>query len=411
VLGWFGSYPAEKISGRYVSKGFDPADPDPRRVHPPELLDDLSGIDVVAEDEAAAAIARTEFLSKTLNEDVTTLAVLERMLRDSSPDLLAVYLSGIDVVQHVTWRHMSPDQHAFPEDGAADPRLADIIPAYYRFVDRALGRILDLAPAGTTFVLLSDHGAGPMQLEEAYHLQLELLLEQAGWMDGEQGRALAIGEMYRHEKRIWLNLEGVEAAGTVALEDAPAVAAELVQRLDAMRTDSNEPVFAEIRSNIDRPEWRPGDPALTVRFSPVALLATHVVDQGEKIDFAPVRLRHTDVSGGHRPDGMLVLNGPAVQPGRLQQPANLYHVAPTVLYLLGLPQDRRMLRWAPPGGGVLTAALDSDWLSEHPVTMVADYPDTDRRALLRVQTDTDATTPDPEHDERMERLRSLGYIR
>jgi hypothetical protein len=119
-------------------------------------------------------------------------------------------------------------------------------------------------------------------------------------------------------------------------------------------------------------------------------------------------MRHSDVTGGHRRDGILLLHGPKIRPGRLSRPSNLYQIAPTVLYLLGLPQDRQMLRWAPLDGGVLEAAIDPDVLSARPVRAVAGYPDTDRTDIARRRQ---STAEDPAQAEALERLRSLGYIR
>jgi hypothetical protein len=179
-----------------------------------------------------------------------------------------------------------------------------------------------------------------------------------------------------------------------------------------MRTDEGDPLFSSVVNLAAEADWRPGDPALTVRFSPRALLALEVDDGGKRFDFSPVRLRHSDVSGAHRPEGVLLAHGPGIRPGRLRQPASLYRVAPTLLYLLGLPQDRRMLRHAPAPGGVLEEAVDPNLLLRFPPRMIPEYPETDRTGLLRSRTDpADAAEEDPLSRESLERLRSLGYIR
>jgi len=137
-----------------------------------------------------------------------------------------------------------------------------------------------------------------------------------------------------------------------------------------------------------------------------------VNDGGRWLDFSPVRMRHSDVSGAHHPEGVILLQGPGVRPGRLQAPASQYQVAPTLLYLLGLPQDRRMLRHAPVAGGILEEALDPGLLSRFPPRMIAEYPGTDRTDLLRSREGAnDSPESDPARQESLEKLRSLGYIR
>jgi hypothetical protein len=163
-------------------------------------------------------------------------------------------------------------------------------------------------------------------------------------------------------------------------------------------------------SHVAEASWTAGEPALTVRFSPEALLTARVRDGDRELDFSPVRLRHADVSGAHRPEGIVLLHGPAIRPGPLPEPPSLYRIAPTLLYLLGLPQDRRMLVFAPTPGGVLEEAIDPELLRRFPVSMIAGYPGTDRAPLLRSSRPGEEEI-DPAREEAMERLRSLGYIR
>ena len=78
--------------------------------------------------------------------------------------------------------------------------------------------------------------------------------------------------------------------------------------------------------------------------------------------------------------------------------------------LLGLPQDARMLSFAPADGGVVTAALEPALLERHPIRMASRYPGTDRTALLRGGPGIDPAPPDPAREREMKKLRSLGYI-
>jgi hypothetical protein len=137
-------------------------------------------------------------------------------------------------------------------------------------------------------------------------------------------------------------------------------------------------------------------------------LTETVRDGNREHDFAAVRMRHSDVTGEHLRDGILLVHGPGIRRGALDGPASIYHVAPTLLYLLGLPQDGRMLRWAPADGGVLEAILDPELLASRPITTIADYSGTDRSQLARRRQ---SSPEDPSQVEAMERLRSLGYIR
>jgi predicted AlkP superfamily phosphohydrolase/phosphomutase len=413
VISWYGSHPAEKIPGHYISKGFDPEHLQPGQVHPPdfaEVLREKARVRMRRRD--LEDIVKSDFLRDTLLEDARTMSALRLLADPPSHDLVLCYFSGVDVLQHVGWRHMNPDTPSFPGDDPPDPRQADLIPAYYRYVDHNLGEILKLVPDDATLVVLSDHGAGPLDMQEAFRLRLGVLLEQLGLMDGTAGPALAIDEYFRHDKRIWLNLEGFEPAGFIPPEQARARAEELHAALARLTTNRGDPLFESIRNHTREPDWLLGDPALTVRFSTAALLTPAALDGERSYDFSAVRLRRSDVSGTHRPEGILILRGPGIEPGALPRAANHYNIAPTVLYLLGLPQDARMLALAPADGGVLEAAIRQDRLARHPVRAIPEYPGTDRSALLFAAPGSGDALPDidPTMDASMDRLRSLGYV-
>lgn len=412
VIGWNGSFPAEEVPGVYVSEGLEAGAPQPGQVEPWTFADriaDGADLDIRAEDRQRIAV--TEYLKRTLVGDAEKLAVLRAAVTEV-PDakLVAAYFNGVDVVEHLCWRHMDPASQRFPQDGPPLPELAGVIPAYYRFMDHVLARILSILPPTATLVVVSDHGHGPVGEVEAFHLQLEVLLERLGLMKGSAGEVFAIDELYRHDKTLWLNLEGVEEHGTVPVGAASSTAARVARRLQALRTESGEPLFAAVTNLTTRDSWQPGDPALTVRFATAALLADRVVDGDREIDFWPVRMRHSDVSGDHRLEGVLLMTGPEVRSGLGLEHSTIFQVAPTVLYLLGLPQDARMLAHAPADGGVLEAAIATPALARRPIRMVSGYPGTDRAGLLRTHDPARFPAP-PTEAEQLRRLRALGYLR
>jgi len=410
VVSWFGSFPAEPISGAYVSKGTDPANPGEHQVHPPQLREQLPELVQPRLDaDSAGEIARSEFLTKTMTEDATTLATLETLAARSSADFVAVYFSGIDVVQHVTWKHMDPAYEPFPDEGPREEAFSGVIPAYYRFADRLLARVLELAPDDATVIVVSDHGAGPMEPQDAFHFRLEVLLGKLGYTteQWETTTAFAISELHRERKRIFLNVEGVEARGIVPAHGVRSTVERIAARLSALRTDDGERVFRSVVANDTDPAWEPGQPALTVEFSRAALFTRTARDGEAELDFDDVRLRQSDVSGDHRLEGILLARGPMIDRRRLEQPANLYNIAPTLLYLLGLPQDDAMLRHVPAGGGVLREMLVHEMLEQRPILMVSGYPGIERAGQLR---GGGAVESDPAREEALEKLRSLGYV-
>ncbi|MFQ5706078.1 MAG: alkaline phosphatase family protein [bacterium] len=73
------------------------------------------------------------------------------------PQVFAVYLKGVDPVQHAFWRWLRPQDYTDVQpDNLA--RFKDTIPNYYVYTDEILGKFLDLVDENTLVLVLSDHG-------------------------------------------------------------------------------------------------------------------------------------------------------------------------------------------------------------------------------------------------------------
>jgi hypothetical protein len=72
-------------------------------------------------------------------------------------------------------------------------------------------------------------------------------------------------------------------------------------------------------------------------------------------------------SHGGAPDGVLLVAGAGIRPGATPAGASILDVAPTILYLMGLPVARDM------EGRVLTEILDPAFAQENPVTFIPSY--------------------------------------
>jgi hypothetical protein len=67
------------------------------------------------------------------------------------------------------------------------------------------------------------------------------------------------------------------------------------------------------------------------------------------------------------PDGVLLVVGEGIRPGATPARASVLDVAPTLLYLLGLPVARDM------EGRVLTEILEPAFARQNPVTLIPSY--------------------------------------
>lgn len=64
-------------------------------------------------------------------------------------------------------------------------------------------------------------------------------------------------------------------------------------------------------------------------------------DHGFSFFFRDGTVHYNHIGPEKAPDGILIVRGPGVKPGKIKM-ASIFDIAPTVLYLLGLPLDRRM---------------------------------------------------------------------
>ena len=189
VVGWWATWPAEKVNGFLVSDRAAPVlfDPESLARSPavawPEGLGD--GVRMIGRREGsppyedvtkgpmALHVSRAEFdaavaAKKDLADPVTgfrkilgvtrTIAKIGLELYDrSSLDLFMVYFQGTDEIGHVLGRYEAPKLPAVSEDDHRKYR--DGIAAIYVEADRVLGELAARAQKdGATLILASDHG-------------------------------------------------------------------------------------------------------------------------------------------------------------------------------------------------------------------------------------------------------------
>jgi len=325
-------------------------------------------------------------------------------------DLFWVMSHTLDKLQHFFWRFMDPEHPAYPGHGEFEHVIRDFHVAF----DAALGRMIAAAPPGTPVVLLSDHGSAPLHtylcimnwLSDAGFLALGgdsatrrglgaigvdaravvrgLRRAGLGWVPRLVPRSLkravpqALTSFNKVADRIdwsrtraycpsapgsglWINLRGREPEGIVTPgAEYERVVTELRDRLLAYRDPrTGEPVVTAVhrRDDIYHGPCAEGGPDLLVE---TARTVCMVEGLGQRA-LMPAGREAQERTGNHARDGILLLHGPDVRRGETLSLAAIEDVAPTVLYLLGLPVDTDM------DGRVLTEALDPERLAREPI--------------------------------------------
>lgn len=101
--------------------------------------------------------------------------------------------------------------------------------------------------------------------------------------------------------------------------------------------------------------------------------------------------------------GVFAARGPAIRPGEVST-VTLYDIAPTLLYLLGLPVAQDM------PGRVLEQAVAPDFLSAHPIARVPSYEGLAPEPSATAGPGAPDTAGSAADEEMIAQLRSLGYI-
>ena len=163
------TYPPPLVNGLAVS-AFRPLQQEQFKTHPPELAAEVRKV-LGLENDRIESFSSTYgqsgkrgYLARisrfhTLAVERLTRLNLHLMEKIDWSFLMTVYMST-DVVQHFCWALMDDTHPRYDSDLARE--FGDIIPDVYRKIDAGIGKIARAAGEDTIFVIVSDHGAGPV---------------------------------------------------------------------------------------------------------------------------------------------------------------------------------------------------------------------------------------------------------
>lgn len=269
-----------------------------------------------------------------------------RHLLDTRPwDFFMMVEIGLDRMHHAFWRYLDPD-HPRHEP---EHRYRDAIRDYYGYLDEEIGELLERFDEDTAVLVVSDHGARPMQgaicvnqwlLDEGYLVLRELPAGPTPFrearVDWPATRAWGEGGYYC---RLCLNVRGREPEGAVDPAEYDALRDELARGLAAVPGPDGAP----LGTRVFRPEelWREQR-----RIAPD--LVVYFGDLGWRSNGSLGHARHWTLDNdtgpddaNHDRDGICILAGPGVPTGR-RDDLRIYDIAPTILGLAGLDGDPRL---------------------------------------------------------------------
>jgi len=258
-------------------------------------------------------------------------------LKRADWDLLLTYLPIIDETQH-KFLLRDPRQPGYEaENGARRARYATYVERAYQRADRVLQEWMELAPPGTNFVVVSDHGVIPVHTR----VVINSLLAQAGFGvtadDTTEVRAYKSGST----AHIYGNLAGRQPTGVVPAEKLGEYVERIVAACQALRDPlTGEPVFEVVlrreelnQVHMGHPE-RAGDVWVNAR---PGFTLSALIDPDAPV-FAPAEGehgQHGNIGTNRRIHAIFFATGSRVQ-HRYLGTVTAVDVAPTVAALLGI---------------------------------------------------------------------------
>ena len=398
------------------------------------------------------------FLEKIQDAVSVQFRAVKYLMKNKAWDFLMYVCRATDQVQHFFWKYSDQKQPLYV-DGAKQP-LRDAISSVYRQIDNYIGEVLAELGEDDTLIIMSDHGHGgnhekaiylnrwlnKLGLLEFKHQDKNgkrrlhgfaerfvssdmvdlvkritprglksLLLDKLPFVRDKIESHLSFVSIdwsktkaYSEENRgnIWINLKGRQRYGIV---EPGSEYEELRDRIARELVDMADPITGEkiVKQVFEREEIYSGpylekapDILFVQRADPYAYLLRKSKPEKHGTQWLRKLSEHEKAqlqSGSHRLDGILILTGGDVKWGiASDKDASIMDIAPTVLYLMGLPVPSEM------DGQILKDFLTDDFLAKHEIM----YSSGDESGT---EDEIAAYSPD-EQDIIAERLKGLGYL-
>lgn len=266
--------------------------------------------------------------------------------------------------------------------------FSDVAVDVYRTIDRAIGEIMERLPPNGTLLVTSDHGFGKYQRGvDMNHFLTELgLLRRGSNGEVDYDNTLVFHNLwhlyFNHDILTPERLESHGVALGAGMSPADALAAHLERAVDGLGAG----IRLERLPGGDEPD-----------------MLVHGASGDHFVEYWNLENPHgesvRDLVGGeqweHTRDGILIAWGEPVRRGHALNAAAIEDVAPTILYLLGLPIAEDM------DGSVITEMFEPRHIDANDRYVVSDYAQIDREQTPRERKGEDLE----------KKLRSLGYIR
>jgi predicted AlkP superfamily phosphohydrolase/phosphomutase len=350
-------------------------------------------------------------------------------------DFFITVFNTPDAIEHLFWSYMDPAHPLYHTEGREV--YGNVVYDTYRRVDKAIGDILRQA-GDATVIIISDHGMGP--IHKFFYANRWLIEKGVLKVKGDRSKPslsmtrvplksiaekikirvnhipnLSIPVMRRkplpipeevdwaHTKAyatifgININLEGREPQGIVKNEEYDKICESLREELYKLRDpETGERIIDKVykRDEIYSGPNLEDAPDIVYLFKQSFYYVKKDIFSSEI--FKKITSRETIRANhlNHSSKGIFLAKGPHINSKGLLEGVRIIDIAPTILYLMGLPIPKNM------DGRLLEEILQQGLMTDRPPVYVdaADSPE-------RVEG-----LSHDEEEKVMEQLRQLGYV-
>ncbi|MDY6867096.1 MAG: alkaline phosphatase family protein [Chloroflexota bacterium] len=384
--------------------------------------------------------APTLTLMKEFQEMLESRAKHTLSLIDSQDwAVFMVVFTGTDRMGHYLWPY---HRSATKDDNLETQQLCQAVYNYYKRLDEIVGELLEKTDEDTTVIVMSDHGMGPIHTKR---MHCNYWLQQKGWLTAKKEKGAGainnsasllhslglprdkIGRLVFRipglAKSRFIRKAATSRSAVVDTEQSQAYCLPMYSNFWGIRINLKGEKKEALRQEIMEELKKITDPEtghLVVRqvyrgedyyYGPYANNIPDIIvmmdpDYGCNPHLgrysAPVTQLQVDRSDGdHRFEGIFVAKGSQIAANPNLPDLAIEDVAPTILYLMGLPVPTDM------DGRVLTEILQPTTLETHPIEFgdpVAVWPNESEAIFY------DEVMSAEDEAELRERLQALGYL-
>ncbi|MCL4490169.1 MAG: alkaline phosphatase family protein [Chloroflexi bacterium] len=247
------SFPPQPVKGGRVGCFLSPST-DSKYTYPDSLREEIARVvpDYLVDVPNFRSDDKQALLGKIYEMTEGHFKLIRHLLQTKPWDFFMTVEIGVDRLHHAFWKYHDA---AHPKHEPGNP-FQNSIHDYYVWLDREIGRVLELLDEETSVLVMSDHGAkrmdggiclnewlineGYLVLEEKPQGLVPLEKVKVNWA---KTRAWGSGGYYG---RVFLNVQGREPQGVIPPGDYEKVRDELCARLAAIPDDKGKPLATKV---------------------------------------------------------------------------------------------------------------------------------------------------------------------